>query len=109
MPDLKPGTLCWLTKSHPENDGKIVEVKGFYGENPRWGDLYEVLSKTPLLCRNYYATGHIDGDIRTFKPGETLVAIRSQLIPINDPKLSMNLGIEAVQDQLKSLPLKEIP
>lgn len=104
MPDLKPGTLCWLIKSHPDNDNKIVEVEAFSHVDPTWGELYRITSRHPLTVKSY-SNGIIWGEMRK-SANEPIIVMRSQLVPINDPKLSIDLGVEAVEEQLKSLPLQ---
>ena len=74
---LKPGQLCWMTKTIAFNIGKVVEVIDFC-QTLDGIDVYHVTNKQPMLLDN------TDGTIQ-LSTGLEFHAWRDQLIPFADP------------------------
>lgn len=79
---LKPGQLCWLTWTIPQNIGKVVEVINYLGYTNMYGDVYCVKSRDPLLTETFDMAGN---SLNIFKLTHECPVMRKQLIPITPP------------------------
>lgn len=98
--EIKPGMLCWLTRTLiPENNGLVVEVIQRYtgpcfspnGEGPRW----IVRTRDKVKLRMYVPSGAY----KVVRENE-FNAATWQLIPFSDPDLSL--------DEVKDRELEEV-
>jgi hypothetical protein len=96
---LKPGQLCWLTFTIPQNIGKIVEVIAYLGEKEPFGDVYGVKSRDPLLTETFDMAGN---SLHIFKLTHECPVMRKQLVPINDPDLDCRMTIDQIMIEKQS-------
>lgn len=96
---LKPGQLCWLIKTIPENMGKVVEILAYCGNVTPFGDVYKVKSRDPLLTETFDREGRSLG---LFKLVYECPTMRVQLVPINDPDLDCRMTIDQIMIEKQS-------
>lgn len=105
---LKPGTPCWLTKTVPENMGKVVEVLAFVTTMETMGDLYRVKCKDVVYTQLTAFGSHGNYALSKKEPVHEMNALRQQLIPIIDPDKSTSDEDEEQHLQWKKYEFPEV-
>jgi hypothetical protein len=100
---LKPGTLCWLTFTTAANIGKVVEVISLAGTF-NLGDVYHVKAKESLTVQDLVVENNTGVSIIAgpHRPsGSAMMALRKQLIPMNDPDNKMSIEDWGIIQKMK--------